>query len=267
MRSAKRPASYLLLATFLIGLAACSAKSVPVQINFEASWAGQAVQCGGTEMALTDLRFFVSDVMLVDAKGVEHEVELTPDSQWQQAGVAMIDLENGAEACSNGTTDVHASIEGTVSTSDAVAVKFTVGVPFELNHANPLLAQPPLDRAAMHWHWRSGYKFLRAGISNPNDSFWIHLGSTGCEGTIQNITACSFPNRVSVELSDFSPATDSITVDLAELFRGVDLDDGVRSDCSSSPAEATCADPFESLGLAFNGVTNQQVQRVFQGRH
>lgn len=267
MRLVKRPASYLLLVTFLISLAACSAKRVPVHIDFEASWAGQPVQCEDTGMALTDLRFFVSNIKLVDADGAEHGLSLTPDESWQQAGVALIDLENGAKACSNGTADMHTSIEGTVAAADIVAIKFTVGVPFELNHANPLLAQPPLDRAAMHWHWRSGYKFLRAGVSNPSDSFWIHLGSTGCEGTIQNITGCSFPNRVSVELQNFSPDTDKITVDLAELFRGVDLDDGVRGDCSSSPAESACARPFESLGLAFDGATNQQPQRVFQRQH
>ena len=45
MRLAKRPASYLLLVTTLIACAACSAKSVPVHIEFSASWAGQPVQC------------------------------------------------------------------------------------------------------------------------------------------------------------------------------------------------------------------------------
>ncbi len=266
-RPAKHPASYLLLAIFLICLSACSAKRIPVHVDFEASWAGQALRCEGADMALTDLRFFVSNVILLDANGVQHNVTLTPDERWQQDGVALIDLESGNKACSNGTADMNPSIKGTVVAGEFVALKFSVGVPFELNHANPLLAQPPLDRAAMHWHWRSGYKFLRAGVSNATDGFWIHLGSTGCEGTIQNITGCHFPNRVSVELPGFSADTNTITVDLAELFTGVDLDDGVRDDCSSSPAESTCARPFESLGLAFKGETHQRAQRVFQRRH
>ena len=266
-RLAKHPASYLLLVTLLICLSACSAKRTPVHVDFEALWAGQPLRCEDSDIALTDLRFFVSNVVLLDANGVEHSMTLTPDEQWQQDDVALIDLENGTKACSNGTADMNASIKGTVVAGEFVALKFSVGVPFELNHANPMLARPPLDRAAMHWHWRSGYKFLRAGISTPNDGFWIHLGSTGCEGTIQNITGCSFPNRVSVELPRFSPATDSVTVDLAQLFPCVDLDDGVRGDCSSSPAESACAKPFESLGLAFNGSTYQQAQRVFQRQH
>jgi len=238
-----------------------------VNIDFSASWAGQPVQCNDTALALTDLRFYVSDVWLIDSSGKEHRVLLTPDERWQQQGIALIDLENASGTCSNGTSDMNPTIRGTVATSDFAGIKFTIGVPFDMNHANPMLAKPPLDDAAMHWHWRSGYKFLRAGISNPTDSFWIHLGSTGCEGTIQNITGCSFPNRVTVSISNFSPDANRITVELAELLGDVNLQDGIRSDCSSSPAEAACAAPFEALGLTMGGSTNLQPQRVFRAEH
>jgi len=264
MRLAKPPASRLLLVTILIACAACSEKRVPVHIEFSASWAGQPVQCDDTPLALTDLRFYVSELLVIDSSGAEHPVSLTPDERWQQQDIALIDLENGSGACSNGTSDVNTAIRGTVATSDFVGVRFTIGVPFDMNHANPLLAQPPLDDAAMHWHWRSGYKFLRAGISSPTDSFWIHLGSTGCEGTIQNITGCSSPNRVTVSIADFSADGGRIALELSELFRGIDLQDGIGSDCSSSPAESECAAPFETLGLSIDGSTNLQPQKVFQ---
>lgn len=266
-RSAKRPASGILLVTMLIVCAACSAKSVPVHIEFAPVWAGQSIQCDSTELSLTDLRFYVSNVALIDSRGNEHSVSLTPDERWQQQGVALIDLENGSGTCSNGTADIRASLEGTVTGSDFVGVKFTIGVPFEMNHANPLLAQPPLDDAAMHWHWRSGYKFLRAGVAMQTDSFWIHLGSTGCEGTIHNISGCNSPNRVEVEFAEFSVEIDSIVIELSELFRGIDLENGTHSDCSSSPAERACAMPFAALGLSFDGSTELQPQRVFQVRH
>ena len=266
MRLAKRPASYLLLVTILVACAACSAKSVPVHIEFSASWAGQPVQCDDAPLALTDLRFYVSEVLVIDSSGAEHPVSLTPDERWQQENIALIDLENGAGACSNGTSAMNTAIRGTVATSDFAGIRFTIGVPFDMNHANPLLAQPPLNDSAMHWHWRSGYKFLRAGISSPNDRFWIHLGSTGCEGTIQNITGCSSPNRVTVRLSDFSADGGRVALDLAELFRGIDLQDGTGSDCSSSPAESECVAPFETLGLTIDGSTIMQPQKVFQAQ-
>ena len=79
---------------------------------------------------------------------------------------------------------------------------------FDLNHDNPLTAEPPLDDPDMHWHWRSGYKFLRAGIRTATDGFWIHAGSAGCEGTVGNITGCRFPNRIDVFLPDFVPGVE-----------------------------------------------------------
>ncbi len=215
--------------------------------------------CTDGEVALTDLRFFVSDLVVRDAAGREHAVVFEEDDRWQHSDVALIDLENGEGSCSNGTPGTNATIDGSTKAADIVAIRFTVGVPFAVNHANPLLAEAPLDNAAMHWHWRSGYKFLRAGVEAHPDGFWIHLGSTGCKGTVGNITSCVEPNRVTVQIEDFSPATDQVAVSLDALFSGVDLTDGVRSDCSSSPAESACHAPFEVL---FNDP--EQVFRVFR---
>jgi uncharacterized repeat protein (TIGR04052 family) len=266
MRSVRRPASRFLLVTFLLALTACSAKRVPVVVEFSAAWDGQAMTCNDPDMALTDLRFFVADVVLIDSKGTEHDMLLTPDSRWQQGNVALIDLENGEGACLNGTPDTHARLSGSADTNDFTAIRFTVGVPFELNHANPLLAEGPLDDAAMHWHWRSGYKFLRAGVSTSSDGFWLHLGSTGCKGTVQNISECRSPNRVTVTVSDFAPESDQIVVELSELFYGIDLNDGNRGECSSGPPELACAEPFDALGLAFgdDAVGAAMPRSVFQ---
>ena len=211
---------------------------------------------------MTDLRFFVSDIVLQDSAGNEHALTLQ-DNSWQQSNVALIDLESGNNNCDNGSSAVNDSIVGVVDAAEFVAIRFVVGVPFEQNHANPLLAKAPLDNSPMHWHWRSGYKFIRAGIRHESDGFWLHLGSTACEGKVQAISACANPNRVEVHIEDFSPATDTINVDLAALFAGVNLGDGTVDSCSSSPAEETCRAPFAALGLAF-GDTGASGQTVFR---
>jgi uncharacterized repeat protein (TIGR04052 family) len=267
-RSAKRLASGFLLGICLFCGVACPASRTPVNLEFSATWAGQPLHCGESELSLTDLRFFVSDVVLMDSAGVEYPLFLTEDERWQRDGIALIDLENGEGACVNGTQEMHTELSGTAETSDFDGIRFTIGVPFESNHANPLLAEAPLDDAAMHWHWRSGYKFLRAGVATRSDSFWMHLGSTACEGTVRNISACRFPNRVTVELRSFSLNKNRIDVDLSELFEGVDLDDGVRSDCSSGPAETACAAPFDALSLPFGEQRNtSRPHSVFQAGH
>jgi len=257
----------LLVAVLLLAQAsACSKPQNNVTIPFIATWQGAAIGCDGGDVALTDLRFFVSDVALVDSDGGSHALRLKTDVAGQNSAVALLDLETGEGPCLNGTVATHTSIEGAIPHGNYVALRFTVGVPFELNHANPLTATSPLDDAAMHWHWRSGYKFLRAGVVTATDGFWMHLGSAGCQGTVRNITGCDFPNRVAVQLPGFTVAKSVVAIDLHALFAGVDFDDGVPSDCSSGPAESACVGPFQALGIDFATGDVSGEQQVFSLR-
>lgn len=242
--------------------AACGKVSAPVAVEFRAVVAGQAASCETPDMpALTDLRFYVHNLRLQDANGEYHSVQLDP-GEWQQAGLALLDLENGGGSCLNGTAVTNDTVRGSVSGESFRALEFTLGVPFAANHGDPLLAEPPLGDADMHWHWRGGYKFLRAGLKNDTDSFWLHLGSTGCAGTIQNITGCSAPNRVVVRLENFTPG-DVVLVDLAALPGAGALDDGVPTDCSSGPAEESCGAAFAALGLDHSTGKPAGIQQLF----
>ena len=237
-----------------------------MNIPFVATWQGEPIDCTSSDSALTDLRFYVSNVQLVDSEGHSHDVRLATEMDWQNDAVAYIDLEDGQGACQNGTAEAFDHVLGVAGAREYRGLRFTVGVPFRLNHANPLTAKPPLDDPDMHWHWRSGYKFLRAGVRTANDGFWIHTGSAGCAGTVGNITGCRFPNRIEVFLPGFKVGEDAVSIDLTALLTGVDLDDAIRSDCSSGPAETACVAPFAALGIDF--VTGEQTgaQRVFSVR-
>jgi uncharacterized repeat protein (TIGR04052 family) len=204
------------------------------------------VACGepGDSPVLSDLRFYVTDL----TSGAVH----------------LVDLENGSGACENGTPDINATINLNAVEAGAKGIRFQVGVPFELNHADPLQADAPLNVSAMHWHWRSGYKFLSAGVRSADDGFWIHVGSTGCEGTVRNISGCSSPNRISVHLADFDAASSVVAVDLSALFAGTNLADGIAGDCSSGPAETSCGPPFAALGLDHSNSGVAGAQRVFR---
>lgn len=209
---------------------------------------------------MTDLRFYVSEPRLLKSNGESVPVSLSENGRWQQAQLALIDLEDGSGHCTNGTPESNASLRGAVPKGDYTGLQFTLGVPFEQNHADPLTASAPLDDSTMHWHWRSGYKFLRIGLANENDGFWMHLGSAGCQGTIQNITGCRFPNRMTVTLPDFRPG-DGVLIDVGELLQAVDLSDGAVTSCSSGPAENGCRKPFRVFGIDFdNGVVTGNTQ-------
>ena len=88
-------------------------------------------------------------------------------------------------------------------------------------------------------------------MRTADDGFWLHLGSTGCEGTIRNISACNSENRAHVILTNFVLGRDAVVVDFAALTSGTNLDDAIPTDYSSGPAEVTCAEPFRALGLDF----------------
>lgn len=243
--------------------ASCSQPNQELSIPFSATWDGAPVDCSSTSPALSDLRFYVSELQLIDSGGAATDAHFATGLQWQNDAVALIDLEDGTGACMNGTTETSSELVIVVPPGDYRGLRFTVGVPFGQNHQNPLAAEPPLDDPDMHWHWRSGYKFLRAGIRTGNDGFWIHTGSAGCEGTVGNISNCRLPHRVAVDLPDFVPGTNSINIDLAQLLSGTNLDDELASDCSSGPPESACVAPFAALGIDFESGQQDSTQRVF----
>lgn len=230
----------------LLLFTACGPSPKSITVEFRALYDDESIACGepGERPALSDLRFYVTD----------------PETR----SVQLVDLENGAGACENGTADTRSTVSLRVPDDQAAGIRFEIGVPFELNHADPLQAAEPLNISAMHWHWRSGYKFLSAGVRTVDDGFWIHVGSTGCEGTVRNISGCSSANRIAVHLPDFDVASDIVAVDLNALLATTDLTDGVATDCSSGPPEVSCTAPFNALGLDHAGALAAGEQRVFR---
>ena len=261
-----RPRILLILCLALNGFA-CSEPQLGVKIPFVATWGEAPLSCeDDAAIALSDLRFYVSELSLIDTDGRHHALSLDEQLQWQQGDLALIDLENGNGSCTNGSGELYSYLVGFLPPGEYRGLEFTVGVPFERNHANPLTAEAPLDDAAMHWHWRSGYKFLRAGVATADDGFWVHLGSAGCEGTVRNVTGCRFPNRVSVTLPDFTIREHTVAIDLEKLLDGTDLADKKPSDCSSGPPEDACIAPFAALGLDFATGAKRGAQGVFSLR-
>ena len=245
-------------------LGACSEPPQSVEIEFAARLGPESLDCERDNVIeLTDLRFYISEPALVNADGQSIAIDLVENGRWQQRDLALIDLENAAGNCRNGTPDANSVLLGNVPAGDYRGLRFTLGVPFGRNHADPLSAAVPLDDSTMHWHWRSGYKFLRAGFASGSDGFWIHLGSAGCEGTVQNITGCRFPNRVTVELPDWAPG-DPVLFDFDALLAVVDTGDGEPGDCSSGPAEEACRAPFLAFGLDFETGASTGEQRLFR---
>ena len=246
------PASRIPLIFLLLSLLGC-APAEDVEIRFDAVLGERPLRCGDGGTVLSDLRFFVHDLEVVDADGRAAPVRLAVVPGWQTRDLALVDLEDGTASCLNGTADTRATVQGSVPRGDWRGLRFVLGVPAGLNHGDPLTAEGPLTRTAMHWHWRSGYKFLRAGLARGPDGAWLHLGSARCSGVIGRLEGCAAGNRARVVLDDFRLASDVVGVDAGRLFAAADLDDGVVDSCQMGPDEGFCALLLEPLGLGTDG--------------
>ena len=171
----------IILATALLiagmGTAQAQSDTQEVEINF-AGWVGDdEFACGEsydrvgtseTTITPTDFRLYISEVALIDQDGNTVPVELEQDGKWQYENVALLDFEDGTEACDNGTTETNTAIVGTVPEGDYESLQFTLGVPKKLNHEDAAIAPSPLNLTSMWWNWQGGYKFLRVDLETDN---------------------------------------------------------------------------------------------------
>ncbi|WP_406625623.1 MbnP family copper-binding protein [Acidovorax sp. SDU_ACID1] len=244
-----------------------------VSIRFAAMTGTEPVRCGKTisglgkpasSAELRDLRFYVSDVALIDEAGRPEPLRLTP-GEWQRGQVALIDLADGQGACATAGSQTNPEITGTLPAGRYRGLRFTVGVPHNLNHSDYASADPPLDVQAMAWAWQVGRKFMQFEINPvggvvrttsgaaPGRSFLFHLGTTGCRGNpVSGETVhCERSNRAEVVLGSFDASVDQVAIDLAELFAGNDVgrDGGGALGCMSALSDPECAPLFAALGI------------------
>ncbi|MEZ4456276.1 MAG: metallo-mystery pair system four-Cys motif protein [Gemmatimonadales bacterium] len=258
----------------LAGLAALAATDPtpalkPVRINFAAVVGARPFGCdqsypgiGSSHSTISplDFRFFVSDLALIDRAGNAVPVEISPDEIWQREGVALLDFEDGTGTCTNGSPETRTAIEGLAPAGDYQGIRFTLGIPFELNHRNPVEQGSPFNVTSMFWVWRAGYKFLRLDVKadGPLERLFVHLGSTGCvakeAGPAHPAMRCENGNRSVITLTGFDPAKDVVVADVAELLAGSDLTVNQPKSamgCMSAPDDLDCAPMFDRLGLPF----------------
>ena len=248
--------------------------SQAVQIQFNASVAGQPFECGKSYVQVgrpeqtitpTEWRMFISDIALRDTNGQWIPLQLTPDGMWQNGQLALLDFENGKGPCRNGTTGLNLTARGQVPAKIYSGIKFKIGVPFDQNHGDPTTANPPLSTTAMFWNWQGGYKFIKfdaltATHYNPllppqRSAFSFHLGSTQCASTAQTqppMKACQKPNVVQVELVGQNPLSTPVVFDMATLLRSTDVANNTPNTppgCMSSLSDPDCTEIFRHLHL------------------
>lgn len=254
---------------FLLVSMGATAQQSPVAIHFAAQVNGKPFACGQTYegIGLTkssikpkDFRFYVSHVRLVSADGHEVPLTLTEGTKWQADDTALLDFEDATGACINGTPETNDTVLGSVPAAQTwKALRFTLGVPFPVNHLELTSLPSPLNLTALEWVWNVGHKFARLdfGSTGLPNGFLVHLGSTGCTPNATKTTvptSCAQPNRVEVEMTNFDPARDLVIADLGALLADSNVDVNTpktASGCMSFPGDPECAPIFAHFGLPY----------------
>lgn len=255
-------------------LAACTSSPDPdpdptgrvdITIPFEVVVGEEPAVCGedltlgavGSIVELQDLRFFISDLTLVDEAGAEAAITLDATSPWQVEHAVLIDAEDATGGCSTaGNPQTNTEATGTVDSGAWTHLRFGLGLPFDLNHGDGSTAAPPLNVSAMFWSWQAGHKFARVdlAVGDEGDAWFFHLGSTGCTSSgavIAPELSCDQPNLATITIP-FDPDADTVRLDLGTLLGGVDVSTTLEGSlgCLTAPdEEAVCRPIFDALGM------------------
>lgn len=258
-----------------------------VTLRFEAQINGQPFRCGerysqvGSKAATitpTDFRFYISGIELLDQNGKAVPLALEQDGRWQLGNIALLDFEDGSGPCRNGSTALNTTVRGSIAAGAYSGLRFTLGVPFEHNHADPTAAPAPLNNTAMFWNWRGGYKFLKVDMASTGASghggapgYSIHLGSTACSSASPTVapTVCANPNRVTVHFDKFDTSRNAVVADIGRVLSSSDVSTnapGTSPGCMSFPKDADCPPIMGALGLAYDGQMAPGPQKLFSVR-
>ncbi len=243
--------SFVVISSALL-LSACSRLSTEraIEIPFVLNFHNQTIACGNAidGLALKDFRFYLHNVEFQTRDGQWQALTLASDSRWQDGTTALIDFEDASAGCELGNPAVNSVVKGHLKPGDYSAMRFTIGVPFAANHQNPLTAKAPLNESSMHWHWQSGYKFVRAEFNYHDQSRRVHLGSLQCIGEIDNITQCKQPNRPTITLEHFIPGVNAVAISLDELFAS-NTELQSKLTCMGDDENPWCRSALNWLGL------------------
>jgi len=258
-----------------LGVAA-PASAQNIHLRFAVEINGTAFTCGGSyalgsaseKVIPTDLRLYVSEFEAIRRDGQPVPIRLVQDQTWQVDQVALLDFEDGQGPCSNGTKEMNTTVLGDLPAGDYQGLRFTIGVPFALNHADPTLAPAPLNNTAMFWNWQGGYKFIR--FDTPG--FPLHLGSTQCASpsrTSKPSGPCVSPHRIEVRLETFDLRNDTVVLDFGRILRTTDVRSNTpktQPGCMSFPGDADCIGVMQAMGLAYDGQAPSGPQQLVQRR-
>ena len=200
---------------------------------------------------LAQLFIYLSEFEYLNDEGQWQKLVLT-ENTYQHLNVAL--LGNSCEDLTEKNWQL--AIEPIENANKNLKLRATIGVPFELNHQNPLTQSSPLNDSNMFWVWQTGHKFIRLELA-AQDDFWVfHLGSTGCTSASAlraPNSKCRYPNRASIE---FDVHNNNVELNLASWLESITFTDD--NSCQSGLNNPTCQQLFQNLAISKNVVNESE---------
>lgn len=256
----KSPNIILFLVTFTsyLLLVGCEQKPELLKIQFTPYFGNKEVFCNqpikieNNVWRLSQMQLFISNLKLQDTQSHWHnitfETQIKDPKQIKNPKKESNQVALVGGICNQAMNWQIAALSP-ISSQNIKAISFNVGVPFELNHKNPITQPSPLNQADMFWVWQTGYKFLRLELAS-DDSEWIfHLGSTGCQSASPvrpPQSRCKNPNYTTIKLEKFN-AKKPIIIDLKKLL--VDIDLKKDNNCQSDESNPLCQTLIKRMGI------------------
>lgn len=193
------------------------------------------MNAGSDNISFTEIRLLISEVALIDTSGAEIPVQQDQVMAGTTPNVWLLDL-----ASNEFTTNGYVSLKVLGDPGLYRGVKFSVGLPFDLNHRDVSTQLPPLGpNSGLYWAWNPGYIFHmivgKVDSAGVDVDFSYHLGEDNHKNTVRlaNLDRMA-PTEFNV--ADTGDNIFSVDVDYSKLFM-VGLDGATPMDLDMNPAE------------------------------
>ncbi|MBA6389542.1 metallo-mystery pair system four-Cys motif protein [Colwellia sp. BRX10-3] len=249
------------------------------QINVQLLWQNDVLDCQipfdtgevNKTWFIEQFQFFISDVQLGSDKTGWQKLNLAQnpfqahDTVLLGTNCPSVKQQTGSIKNSNWIIELE-PISG-ASINENSAIRFTLGVPFKVNHLNPISQKSPLNLPSMFWVWQTGHKFMRLELATNNEQWLFHLGSTGCKSaSVMRAPeqGCRYPNTFYFDLPIAKGEGNQLVLnlDLAALLKNVDLT--ASSSCQSEQDQDSCQQLFKNLAFDNKTKGTTIVSSVFE---
>ena len=143
----------VLIALVVLGLLlGCEQVKPSTTLTFKPLFDGKAITCQtaiDNDWQVSQLYLFLSQFQWQDNQGQWHELPLKTNP-YQHSGVALLGMDCPGAEQANWQLQLNE-----VAANDIRALRAEIGVPFALNHQNPLTQPSPLNVPNMFWVWQN----------------------------------------------------------------------------------------------------------------